>query len=144
MALKVGAEITSICAKSYGLTIDRAWEMDITDGAAWAIGLLTTAVSAANVWMYGRVSRVHDRMDKIANHMTSEDNKLHSRIDAVMEKLAYIAVLDNRMENFGKTQDKMLKEVEELNGTMRHRIGNMEQVAVRADERLNHLEKTQR
>lgn len=118
--------------------------MEVDEGAWELIGIIAAAGTVVAGWLYSRITNIYARLDgridKVANHMTDEDGKLHMRIDGVVERLAYIAVLDSRMESFGKVQDETLKEVKELNHAMRHRVGNMEQVAVRTDERLKHLE----
>ena len=122
--------------------------MEVEQGTWELVGILAAATVAGGSWLYARIhgayNRLDGRLDKVTNHMTAEDNKLHVRIDTVVERLAHIAVLDSRMEHFGKIQDETLKEVKELNHSMRHRIGNVEQVAVRVDERLKHLEQVSR
>ena len=122
--------------------------MEVEQGTWEIISIITASGIAAGGWLYSRMSggykALESRMDKIVNHMTAKDNKIHARIDGTVERLAYIAVLDSRMEQFGKVQDETLKEVKELNQSMRHRVGNIEQAAVRVDERLKHLEKTAR
>lgn len=118
--------------------------MEVDEGTWEMIGIIAASGAAVAGWLYSRITnmytRLDGRIDKVANHMTDEDSKLHMRVDGVVERLAYIAVLDSRMEQFGKIQDETLREVKELNHSMRHRVGNMEQVAVRTDERLKHLE----
>ena len=44
--------------------------------------LLSIGMSSAG-WFYNRLSKTHERIDKVVNHMTDEDNKLHTRVDVL-------------------------------------------------------------
>jgi len=112
-------------------------------GEAWAVfGLLLTIGISGLGWMYSRISAVHGRIDKVVNHMTDEDNKLHLRVDAVRDNYVRREDMITYMARIEKTQDAILAELKGQNDAWRHKVGNIEQVAVRHDERLKSLEKT--
>lgn len=102
--------------------------------------LLSIGLSSAS-WFYNRMSKTHERIDKVVNHMTDEDNKLHTRVDVLRDQAVRRDEMLVHMGRLEKTQDAILAELKEQNGAWRHRVGNIEQVAVRVDERLKHLEK---
>lgn len=114
--------------------------MEISDGAAWLIGALGTTSAAAGIWLYARISSVHLRIDTVTNHMTAEDNKLHGRIDSVQEKYVRREDLDARLLRMEAGQDKMLEKFDEHAQSSRHKMNNIEQILVRMDERMKHVE----
>lgn len=114
--------------------------MEITDGAAWAIGAVGSAFTAAGVWLYARISGVHARIDRVTNHMTKEDNKLHARVDTVREQYVRRDDLDARLLRLEAGQDKLLEKFEEFANSSRHNLKNVEQIVTRLDERVKHLE----
>ncbi len=114
--------------------------MEITDGAAWLIGTMASAGAAAGLWLYARISGVHGRIDKVANHMTAEDNKLHARIDDVREKYVRREDLDQQLRRLEVGQEKLVVTLEGFITASRHKMNNIEQVMVRVDERLKHVE----
>lgn len=121
--------------------------MEITDGAAWAIGGVAAVGSAVGAWLYARISGVHgridgvlDRIDRVVNHMTAEDNKLHDRVDAVRDQYVRREDLDARFARFEKSQDNLLEEFKEHAQSTRHKMNNIEQVLTRMDERMKHVE----
>ncbi len=107
-----------------------------------AFGLLLTIGIASMGWMYTRVTAVHGRIDKVVNHMAAEDNKLDIKIEGVKDVSVRREEMLLHMTRLEKTQDAILAELKSQNETWRHKVGNIEQVAVRHDERLKHLEKT--
>ena len=114
--------------------------MEISDGTAWITGALGTAGVAVTAWLYARISGVHGRIDTVTNHMTAEDNKLHGRIDAVRDQYVRREDLDARMSRIEAGQDRLLQKFEEHGQSTRHKMNNIEQVLVRVDERLKHVE----
>lgn len=114
--------------------------MEITDGAAWLFGAVASAGAAISVWLYARISGVHGRIDKVANHMTDEDNKLHIRIEYIRDNYVRREDLDARLLRIEMGQDKLLEKFEDFDKSMRHKVGNIDQVVTRLDERVKHLE----
>lgn len=103
--------------------------------------LLGIGISATG-WVYSRMSKIYDRLDTMVNHMTTEDNKLHTRIDDVRDQYVKREDMLTHMVRIEKTQDAILSELKAQNEAWRHKVGNIEREAVRHDERLKHLEKT--
>jgi hypothetical protein len=114
--------------------------MEITDGAAWAIGAVGAALAGATGWLYARIGGVHKRIDGVVNHMTQEDNKLHARIDTVREQYVRRDDLDARLLRLEAGQDKLLEKFDEFANSSRHNLKNVEQIVTRLDERVKHLE----
>lgn len=116
--------------------------MDVSQ-QVWAAftALLGIGITGAG-WFYTRLSKVHDRIEKVVNHMADEDNKLHLKIDVLRDTSVRRDEMLLHMGRIEKTQEAILVELKGQNEQWRHKVGNIEQVAVRHDERLKHLEKT--
>lgn len=115
--------------------------MDVSQ-QIWAAftALLGIGITSAG-WFYTRLSKVHDRIEKVVNHMTDEDGKLHTKIDVLRETSVRRDEMLLHMGRIERTQEAILNELKGQNDAWRHKVGNIEQVAVRHDERLKHLEK---
>lgn len=116
--------------------------MEIDDGTWTLFGVFASATLAGGSWLYNRISGFHTRLNQTHNHMTSEDNKLHARIDDVREKYVRREDLDARLYRIEAGQDKLLEKLDSFDSSVRHKVNNTDQIVVRMDERLKHLEKT--
>ena len=122
--------------------------MDVDDSTWTLLGGVVTAGVAACGWLYARIGGVHariakteDRLDKVVNHMTAEHNRIDDRFGVLPEKYVSKEELRRWFESLQEGQRELIRKFEDFDKSTRHNIKNTDQVVVRMDERLKHLEK---